>query len=412
MGSFLFNEKSLVENNIFKYEDRLSSPAVKYIDKPPVYVTWYHLDAAATTVDNGYGDVEDILSPNSPIRFKKIENFPVYGLEPIQLQLQEEDQGFDTSYEGELTLPPDTIKPLPDSMFVIPHVKGIFIFRVKEIMYDTIIANNYYRASFFLESMDAAAYDSLERQVVGNYSCAAENIGSDQKVIISSDDYKSIAEVDALYTDMIHLYSAIFYDRKYNMFIGPVGPYPRVYDPLQAIFMNKHKLLEQKNSFVVLRPSVEYDDRDRPLKYERSVYRFIERIDPCLLKRFNFTLFAGYSLMGSAFRFNYDTDIKVMDMPDLNCPNSPYYFFDETFLDMCRCESHDRESTTVYNDLLARYIRGEELTIKDIPKCLNRELLMLKKKDELFLITPLLLFVVKTIVNKTMDKPKDQEFIF
>ena len=412
MGSFLFNEKSLIDNNIFKYEDRLSSPSVRYIDKPPVYVTWYHLDTLHTTVDNGYGDVEEILSPNSPIRFRKIENFPVYGLEPIMLTIQEEDQGLDTSYEGELVIAPNTIRPLPDSMFVIPHVKGTFIFRVKEIQYDTILANNYYRVSFFLESMSEEAFGSLEHQVIGNYTCAVENIGTDQSAIISSDDYNSIVEVDTLYTDMVNLYKALFYDRRYNMFIGPVGPYKRVYGPLQAMFMNKHKLLEQKNSFLVLRPSEEYDDPDRPLKYERSVYRFMERRDLCLLSKFNFTLFYGYSLLGTIFRFNYDSDIMVMDMPDLNCPNSEFYFFSEGFLDMCRCDvSKWDETTTQYNRLLARYIRGEELTIKDIPECLNRELLHLQKKDEIFLITPLLLFVVKQIINNTMSKESSKFFL-
>lgn len=412
MGSFLFNEKSLIDNNIFKYEDRLSSPSVRYLDKPPVYVTWYHLDTLQTTVDNGYGDVEDILSPNSPLRFRKIENFPVYGLEPIMLSIQEEDQGLDTSYEGELVIAPGTIRPLPDSMFIIPHVRGTFIFRVKDIQYDTILANNYYRVSFILESMSEEAMDSLERQVVGNYTCAVENIGTEQSAIISSDDYNSIIEVDKLYTDMVDLYKAIFYNKRYNMFIGPVGPYNRVYDPLQAVFMNKHRLLQQKNSFLVLRPSEEYDDPERPLKYERSVYRFMERIDPCLLSKFNFTLFYGYSLIGTIFRFNYDSDIMVMDFPALNCPNSEYYFFSEGFLDMCRCDASKwKEHTTQYNLLLARYIRGEDLTIKDIPECLNRELLTLQRKEELFLITPLLMFVIKKIVDKTMDRGSSDFFL-
>src|SRR5699024_10203138 len=108
-----------------------------------------------------------------------------------------------------------TIRPLPDSMFIIPHVRGTFIFRVKDIQYDTILANNYYRVSFILESMSEEAMDSLERQVVGNYTCAVENIGTEQSAIISSDDYNSIIEVDKLYTDMVDLYKAIFYNKRY-----------------------------------------------------------------------------------------------------------------------------------------------------------------------------------------------------
>ena len=102
----------------------------------------------------------------------------------------------------------------------------------------------------------------------------------------------------------------------------------------------------------------------------------------------------------------------VMDFPALNCPNSEYYFFSEGFLDMCRCDASKwKEHTTQYNLLLARYIRGEDLTIKDIPECLNRELLTLQRKEELFLITPLLMFVIKKIVDKTMDRGSSDFFL-
>ena len=91
----------MVEKNIFKYEERLKSPIRRFSDKSFVPVTYYHIRGSASTTDVGYGDVEEILGKESPIKFEKIDNLPLYGLDQMVLQLNTEDQGLDSTFESD-----------------------------------------------------------------------------------------------------------------------------------------------------------------------------------------------------------------------------------------------------------------------------------------------------------------------
>ena len=45
------NEKKMVENNIFQYEEKLKSPMARFLDTTPTFVTYYHINADETTTD-------------------------------------------------------------------------------------------------------------------------------------------------------------------------------------------------------------------------------------------------------------------------------------------------------------------------------------------------------------------------
>ena len=110
--AILINEQKLMDENAFKFENRLNTQVTRFLDKSPVFVTYYHVNADDVTTDGGYKDVEEIYGKNSPLKFKKIDNFPLYGLDTVQLAIQDTDQGLDTDYQGDAVLLPNTIKPL------------------------------------------------------------------------------------------------------------------------------------------------------------------------------------------------------------------------------------------------------------------------------------------------------------
>ena len=72
---FLINEEKLMEDNIFKFENRLNSQLTRFLDKSPVFVTYYHINVNESTTDEGFRDIESIIGNRSPLRFQKIENF-------------------------------------------------------------------------------------------------------------------------------------------------------------------------------------------------------------------------------------------------------------------------------------------------------------------------------------------------
>ena len=74
----------------------------------------------ALVLGSGLGNYADSMEVKAEIDYSEIKDFPVYGLDPVQLRLEDMDQGLDTSYEGELLILPNTIKPT-----TVPRSKNI-----------------------------------------------------------------------------------------------------------------------------------------------------------------------------------------------------------------------------------------------------------------------------------------------
>ena len=85
----------------------------------PVLVTYYHIDNTTSTANPGDGTIDKLLGDDSPIRYNKIENFPVVGLREI-LPTKDEIDGnlMDMSFDGEVIIFPNTIDPTPYDFLV------------------------------------------------------------------------------------------------------------------------------------------------------------------------------------------------------------------------------------------------------------------------------------------------------
>ena len=394
--AFLINEQKMVEDNIFKFENRLNSQISRFLDKSPVFVTYFHINVNETTVDGGFKDIEDIVGNRSPLKFQKIENFPIYGLEPVVLSIQDNDQGLDTEYSGECVILPNTIKPLQNDIFMINHVKGSFLFRVTEVQYDNIRPDNYYKISYRFEWLDDDKVDELNEQVQEKYSCILQNIGTENNCIIKEEYLERIQNIDDMYDDMVSTYKTIFYNERYNCFLGETNDGYKIYDPLQTIFFNKHKLLNKKQDYSTTILTEGFVDNKRKIKYEKSIYRFFERRDLKLISTFPYNTFpANYKKDSSFSRWN-DKSVIVADIPSTMDMNNA---IDLLSIDLVNSFKYNGPQESKYIELMQKFIRKEEITIYDIPLDLNEELLRLDANEEVFFFTPILLYIIQVVVN-------------
>lgn len=394
--SIIIDENRMLEDSVFKFEEKLNSPTVRLIDSTPTFVTYYHINYDETTADDGFKDVAFLLGRRSPIKFNKIENFPLYGLEQVLLTIQDTDSGLDTNFESEATIPPNTIKPLQNDMFVIPYLKGAYIFMITEIMYDNIRHDNFYRIVYRLEYIDEEKYTQLNSQVYQTFTCILENIGTELKCIIDNDTNLKIKKIQEMYDDMASTYKSIFYSDRHNCFLGEYLVNLLLYDPYQTAFINKHNLFNRKNDMETLYLTTQFDDMRGRIKYEKSIYRFIERQDVNLVNRFGFDIYLGANNNETTFSRWKDEQIYIMDIPPV-LSNNPIYILSENFVQEVKtnlpCESK-------HGELLKRFIRKEDLSIHDIPMELHRELLELDANLEVFFFTPIILYIIKKILEK------------
>lgn len=402
----LINEEKMAESNVFKYEERLKSPSSRFIDSTPNYVDYYHINNNETTSDGGFLDVSAIIGKDSPIKYQKIEHFPLYNIDAIILQLQDDASiGLDAEFESDAVILPGTIKPLPNDFFIIPYLKDSYVFRVTEITYDNIMPDNFYKLSYKLEFIDKDKTMELEDQVIEKFTCKFENIGTDQKCIIEAKDMETLNKIDDMYNDIASTYVSVFFNDRYNCVLGDIIPGKVLYDPLMTEFMNKHSLLNRKNQMDVKILSDHYVDNKRRIKYEKSVWRFLERRDYRLMSNFYFTYFGAGNLPDSIFARYYDSTVQVLDIPsDLNVNNMVVMpIFTDEFVNSVKLNGFTHSE---HADLIQKFVRNEEIKLSDIPLDLNEELLKLDANLEVFFVTPMILYIIKTVVEDFMTKEK------
>ena len=404
MATFI-NERRMVDDTLFNYEKKFHSPMSRFIDKTQTYTTYFHIADEATTVEDGFMDVYDFIGTISPFRFKRINGFPIYGLDQVVLALEDTDQGLDRSYEGEATIINSTITPTQNDFFMIPSLHDFFIFRVVSVNSDHIMDDNYYQIGFCLECVDREKTTFLNKQTIEEYECVTENIGTEQKCLIRSDIYGKVKKIEAMYADLAETYRSIFYSERYNCFLGEInGPCQLLYDPLQVEFILKHDLFNQKNQLNVVIPTMHFTDSKRTLKYERSIYRFFERRDLRILSPFKFTIFPGIDNSETGFSMYHDKTVFISNIQTCSSDAPSMQIFSDEFVEAMRVNG---PVETRYGKILIEYIWNNDMSIDNVPDDLIEELLQLSAVMEIFFIIPIILYILKQLISRALEKPKD-----
>lgn len=393
----IINEEQMVNQNIFNFEDRLNSPVVRLLDQTPSFVTYYHINVDETTSDEGFSDVETIIGNKSPMRYQKVERFPIYGLDQIILQLEDTEAGLDTSYEGEAIILPNTIKPLPNDFFIINYLHDDYLFRVTEINFDTIRADNFYKIRFSINCNDSEKVHQLNELVHDKYTCILENIGTENKCIIQHDYKERLDQIDIMYSDMVTLYLSLFYNEKHNVLLGELSDGKTLYDPYMTEFINKHQLFNKKNSLTTILLEKQVVDSRERLKYERSLWRMVERRDERQMKPCYYIKYDGVAKKETTFYRWKDTSIMILDVPPELDPEQSDRVFSDIFVETVRCNG---PVSTDYALIFKKFIRNEKLSIYDIPLTMNEELMNLDANLEMFFMTPVLLYIIKTLIDE------------
>lgn len=274
---YLVSEEEFLSNNIFKYEERMNNQYSRFLDRTPTYVTYYNISNINSVVDNGFQNVEALLGDNSPLRFNKVENFPIYGIDQIVLDLTDDEEGLTTEYDGEAVILPNTVKPLPGDFFVINHLSIPVQFMVTDIKFDTIKSNNFYKISYTMKSLSET--NEIEKQVSDKFKCIVDNIGTEEKCLIKEDEFYLLQDLITEYERLADTYKMYFYNKKYNSFTVSVNNFT-FYDPYLSLFLRNNKIFSSKEEYKTIRPEVIGNIDKINIDYNRSMYRYLELHKP------------------------------------------------------------------------------------------------------------------------------------
>lgn len=280
MGKFLDTTYVSTINNILESEvNRLDNTFYTFTDKAPTTCTYYNINTSKSTLDETTNLAYSYTDGDSPLRFNKIKDVVLFGMERIQVQLESGEYGIESdSIEGDAFIPPNAFKPYPQDYFFINHVNEEYLFKVTNVSLDTLPNGaNIYKISYKLSSHDADKTD-IDALVVESYTMDTTNIGTNLSMVIKDDDYAYIHRLETIMDDLITYYRSLFYSDKVQTFIFSYDHH-NFYDSFMIEFIKRHDLMNSSSiPFLQIAHQLAVNPTF-PLDYSRSFFYSLERKD-------------------------------------------------------------------------------------------------------------------------------------
>lgn len=191
----------------------------KFLDTTPTFVTYYAINQARSRADAGSGMVYELITDQSPIRYNKITNFPVYKMSQLIPNGVFEDGNYNVELEiSDITVLPNTIRPRGDDFVLIemPNSPKL-LFRVTNFKMNTIQSNDFYMFDADLYAVGEDA-DKIEKLVVEKYRCIFENIGTQNNCFVTDETFASAEGLLATLNTLVDMYHHMYYYEKENIY--------------------------------------------------------------------------------------------------------------------------------------------------------------------------------------------------
>ena len=289
-----------IEFNIGIYAKNKVGQYSKFLDKNPIFVTYYHIAQPLSRTDVGTGGIESELGARSPIRFNKILDFPLYNIPELRPDVVFDETGYDIDLDlSDIVVLPNTIKPVPGDYFIVsfPGIKE-YLFRVNEIRYNTIQSNDFYNISCDIKDIGKDIEDKrMTGQIVDEYQTVFDNIGTEDRCFVKTTDISYLNSISDLYMKLREYYMNAFYKRDLNTFTFNLGydcsgSGAWVNDPYLEKFINAAKIYfdEGEDTALVLSLNA-FKPKNFELNFSRSLYDAVLRNSLEMLCRYPYAYF-------------------------------------------------------------------------------------------------------------------------
>ena len=366
-----------INQNIEIYSQNKIGQYSKFLDKNPIFVTYYHICNALTRTDTGTGGIEDEIGPKSPIKYNKILQFPMYNIPEIKPDIVWDETGYDIDLDlSDIVILPNTIKPTPGDYFLLdfPGIKQ-YLFRVNNFRYNTIQSNDFYTIDCDIKDIGIDLEDKrLKTNIVDEYQTVFDNIGTQDRCFVKSSDISYLNSIVDLYYKLRDYYKAAFYKHDLNTFTCQIGSNEGlpmwVCDPFLEAFINKSHIYYDENieDTIILTINNLMDEKFN-LDFSKTLYDAVLKRSTEMLcrypyvyytfndKRFSTFSFSNYPSMkanlimsktpiaGADDSFEYDEETgRIIKHGD---PTDPYY---QTEIDGIYVDNVDvADQTGIYN---------------------------------------------------------------
>lgn len=401
-GQLIFSEETLLDGNVFKFEERLHTHLNKYVDGGMMLVTYFSQNENSSTVDRGLQDIDQLFGKMSPLRYNEIKNFPLHGFDQANPDNTDDQNIEDINVDGDCLILPSTLVPKPYDFFIINHLKMTALFQVTSVTYDSMKVEGYYKITYHLHSTSEETIQKLRQNVVGEYRMDLNAIGTNLNPIIEKDEYYYRMQIHQMVDKMIETYKALFYNERHNCFLyhnPETGE--DIFDMCGNEFIARFSLMNSPNATNVIVLHEKIHDTQFPLYYMNSIYNWLEMKCPLrFLQKFHYILNDSSGYPYSSF-VRYGENVQIIQPVALN--QARLYWQDKSILDSSQFNAllnEEKIPSDEVDKLLWKFIHdSEHLNVKDVSPYMADLLLNNYKTMYTYIFTPIVIYLIRHILG-------------
>lgn len=392
-GKFINTKrKDTIDSLIEGFKERIQNPYYLHLEQKPTTTIFYNPNIESSTLDEGLKTVYNNTGNESPLKYDKINDMFLYGLEKITISLDNGEFGLEgDSIEGDAFILPNTIIPFPQAYFMITYLNKDYLFKVISVSQDTLESGaNFYRLSYKYEDDND---EKIQDQVIHEYNMIIDNVGTQFKSIIRKNDYDFVNQVQDISNQLKKYYKRLFYNDRVQTFIyNQEGA--NIYDPYMIEFIKRNRILYGDGEFVYIDQQI-YLEPMFGVLYDKTFFRKLElcektnlsennRIEPEVIEQPLSLLSMRRELY---FEAKYTNEILL----------DGYDIFEQVLFD----NIVNNVLITDISDMITKYFNNIEITGDDILVISNMEYIENKK---IFYFIPIIIYILEKQIIKLLRR--------
>ena len=378
--------------------DRIDNNFYTFIDKAPTTVTYYNINTEKTTIDEGTAMMYSYTDKDSSIRFNKINDVVLFGIDRIAIDIDAGDFGAEgSSVEGDAYLVPNAFKPFPQDYFIINHMKDKAVFKITAVSLDTMPNGaNMYKLSYKLSLMDADTTE-LDNLATDEYEMVVGNQGTNLSMLIRSTDYEYITRLENICNSLRAIFRSYFYSDRTQAYIFKYDD-RNFYDPFMIEFILRTDCMNSPELPYLFMDHQLYMPQTFPLDYKRTFQYAVEKgkVDVLCNPNLNATLVTDQtSMLARCLEEYYYVHLY---RPGAYYPISAYD--DDTVRRIQQADAYDRTDPGFYKNILIEYFlrRNDKRFTEEVLRELE-EFNYDRPLNELFYYLPVIIYILMDKCN-------------
>ena len=411
---------------------------VRRMESKPIFCRYYNISNADSMGSKGMGQVYDWLSPDSPVRYNRINNTPLYAFKEFNRETRKTDiKGITIELDNESLILPGFYPQVGDLLVIsLPGAKEL-MFRVTRADANTILQEPHHHITYTyytVSDKDPDKFTQLEKQTVGNYDFVMGNVGDNKATIIDIGTVAYIRKLVATYARINNEYLETFYNEEYNLLLyshvcedNPEHPIDMIYySPMLVEFQRRMRPIMYEFSQKYVGELILTHEDMTPFDFEKSMYGDITYDDlSSFLGNFSrfdvkeFEVGGRYTKLMKWFpKQRYLTQLNQFASPNvalmsIGIPSdktAEYLIKDSSNVKkiptLAELDSLQKSSEKLLNsdsDIISSIMR-----IAEDPASILDETVDLEVDDTLedFLIVPIILYLLKLTIDGAQKDPK------